>query len=350
MIMARGFLMIDIKGKELTSADKKILCEPNVGGVILFSRNYESLKQITELVDEIRKLKSPSLLIAVDHEGGRVQRFHGGFTLIPPMRQIGRIYDIKKDEALDLSRKIGWLIGSELRSIGIDLSFSPCVDLDWGLSSVIGDRSFHQNKFVVESLSYEYSKGMLSSGMSPVAKHFPGHGAVTTDSHLDLPIDRRDFSALLDDIYPYECLARKRVMPAVMMSHVVFSEADNFPASISDYWINDHLRKQINYNGVVFCDDLTMKALDKYGGSSECAMKALKAGCDMLLVCNDRENAKKIIHSTKNYNNYSSMVRLASIVGKKSYTNEELVRSEKWIEAKSSLEKLNLNPEFELEI
>ena len=133
--MARGFLMIDIKGKELTSADKKILCEPNVGGIILFSRNYESLKQITELVDEIRELKSPSLLIAVDHEGGRVQRFHDGFTLIPPMRQIGRIYDIKKDEALDLSRKIGWLIGSELRSIGIDLSFSPCVDLDWGLSS-----------------------------------------------------------------------------------------------------------------------------------------------------------------------------------------------------------------------
>ena len=220
--MGRGFIMTDIGGRELTSADRQLLLEENVGGVILFSRNYESPQQIIELVQEIRNLKSPPLLVAVDQEGGRVQRFRDGFTLIPAMLKIGRLYEMNANAALKVSETVGWIIGAELRSVGIDLSFAPCVDLDWGVSSVIGDRSFHKNKFAVENLAYHFSKGMRESGMSPVAKHFPGHGAVATDSHEDLPVDRREFSELLDDIYPYESLIRKNTVPAVMMAHIIY--------------------------------------------------------------------------------------------------------------------------------
>ena len=297
--MGRGFIMTDIGGRELTSADRQLLLEENVGGVILFSRNYESPQQIIELVQEIRNLKSPPLLVAVDQEGGRVQRLRDGFTLIPAMRKIGRLYEMNAKTALKVSETAGWIIGAELRSVGIDLSFAPCVDLDWGVSSVIGDRSFHKNKFAVENLAYHFSKGMRESGMSPVAKHFPGHGAVATDSHEDLPVDRREFSELLDDIYPYESLIRKNTVPAVMMAHIIYKEADNLPASISEYWMKNHLRHQLNFNGVIFSDDLSMHALRNYGDTVTRADKALRSGCDMILICNDRENTKKVIQAKK---------------------------------------------------
>ena len=343
--MGRGFIMTDISGSELTSADRDLLLEENVGGVILFSRNYESPQQISKLVQEIRNLKSPPLLVAVDHEGGRVQRFRNGFTDIPAMRKIGRLYEINANVALKVSETVGWIIGAELRSVGIDLSFAPCVDLDWGVSSVIGDRSFHKNKYAVENLAYHFSKGMRESGMSPVAKHFPGHGAVAIDSHEDLPVDRREFSKLLDDIYPYESLIRKNTVPAVMMAHIIYKEADNLPASISEYWMQNHLRNQLNFNGVIFSDDLSMNALRDYGDTVTRAEKALRSGCDMILICNDRDNTKKVIQAKKNHRNYNSMIRIARVSGKKTYSLGELQNDQKWRSARALIEKFVINPE-----
>jgi len=337
--------MTDISGRELTSADRDLLLEENVGGVILFSRNYESPQQISKLVQEIRNLKSPPLLVAVDHEGGRVQRFRNGFTDIPAMRKIGRLYEINANVALKVSETVGWIIGAELRSVGIDLSFAPCVDLDWGVSSVIGDRSFHKNKYAVENLAYHFSKGMRESGMSPVAKHFPGHGAVAIDSHEDLPIDRREFSKLLDDIYPYESLIRKNTVSAVMMAHIIYKEADNLPASISEYWMQNHLRNQLNFDGVIFSDDLSMHALRDYGDTVTRAERALRSGCDMILICNDRDNTKKVIQAKKNHSNYNSMIRIARVSGKKTYSLGELQNDQKWRSARALIEKFVINPE-----
>jgi len=343
--MGRGFIMTDIGGRELTSADRDLLVEENVGGVILFSRNYESPQQISTLVQEIRNLKSPPLLVAVDHEGGRVQRFRNGFTDIPAMRKIGRLYEINANIALKVSETVGWIVGAELRSVGIDLSFAPCVDLDWGVSSVIGDRSFHKNKYAVENLAYHFSKGMRESGMSPVAKHFPGHGAVAIDSHEDLPIDRREFSKLLDDIYPYESLIRKNTVSAVMMAHIIYKEADNLPASISEYWMQNHLRNQLNFDGVIFSDDLSMHALRGYGDTVTRAERALRSGCDMILICNDRDNTKKVIQAKKNHSNYNSMIRIARVSGKKTYSLGELQNDQKWKSARDLIEKFVINPE-----
>jgi len=343
--MGRGFIMTDIGGRELTSADRDLLVEENVGGVILFSRNYESPQQISTLVQEIRNLKSPPLLVAVDHEGGRVQRFRNGFTDIPAMRKIGRLYEMNANIALKVSETVGWIVGAELRSVGIDLSFAPCVDLDWGVSSVIGDRSFHKNKYAVENLAYHFSKGMRESGMSPVAKHFPGHGAVAIDSHEDLPIDRREFSKLLDDIYPYESLIRKNTVSAVMMAHIIYKEADNLPASISEYWMQNHLRNQLNFDGVIFSDDLSMHALRGYGDTVTRAERALRSGCDMILICNDRDNTKKVIQAKKNHSNYNSMIRIARVSGKKTYSLGELQNDQKWKSARDLIEKFVINPE-----
>ena len=346
--MARGFIMLDIEGLELTSADRSLLLSQNVGGVILFSRNYESPEQIFNLINEIRLLKSPSLLIAVDHEGGRVQRFRDGFTKIPSMRYIGHLYDQSQIAAFELAFFTGWIIGAELRAVGVDLCFGPCVDLDWGSSTIIGDRSFHRDKKVVEQLSYKFTRGLKEAGMQAVAKHFPGHGFVVNDSHKQLPIDRRDFSDLLDDIYPYEGLIRKRAISAIMLSHIIYEQTDLMPASISEYWINDHLRQQLKFDGTVFCDDLSMKALSAYGNLSQRAGLALKAGCDMLIMCNDREGTQEAVKLLQNNHNYPSMLRLARLRGKKSISREQLLVSEDWIAATNHLNDYLQQSNFEL--
>src|SRR5210317_828214 len=200
--MSLGPVMLDIEGLSLSPADRDLLREPAVGGIILFTRNYESVEQIADLVAEIRALRTPPLLVAVDHEGGRVQRFREGFTQIPPMRRIGQEFDRDSEAGLQAARDAGWLIASELRAAGIDLCFAPCVDLDRGVSEVIGDRAFHRRPEAVGDLAAAFSRGLRSAGMAAVAKHFPGHGSVIADSHLQLPVDRRDYGLLLDDMRP----------------------------------------------------------------------------------------------------------------------------------------------------
>ena len=346
--MARGFIMLDVAGLELTSADRALLKLSSIGGVILFSRNYDSPDQITNLIREIRNIQNPPLLIAVDHEGGRVQRFRKGFTEIPPMRNVGRLYDINKKDACDLAYNIGWIIGAELRAVGVDLCFGPCVDIDWGASEIIGNRSFHKNKEIVEHLSYKYTCGLNKAGMQAVAKHFPGHGYVVADSHIELPVDQRSFSHLLDDIYPYEGLIRKNAIGAVMMSHIIYKQVDAMPASLSEYWIKDHLRHQLRFNGVIFCDDLSMKALKPYGKLLERTKLALKANCDMVLMCNNREEAKDAARILRHQYSYSSMSRLARLIGKKSPTRLELMTSDAWLIATRNLKNRLSDQGFEL--
>ena len=341
--------MLDVEGLALTPADRELLREPAVGGVILFSRNYESPVQIADLVAEIRALRSPPLLIAVDHEGGRVQRFRDGFSAIPPMRLIGREYNRDQGEGLALAREAGWLIGSELRAANIDLCFAPCVDLDWGVSEIIGDRAFHAKPDAVSELAAEFCRGLRSAGMAAVAKHFPGHGAVVADSHLKLPIDRRDYGILLDDMRPYERLNANGLIAGVMLAHIVYREMDDMPAGFSRYWIDTELRKRVGFGGAVFCDDLSMKATEAYGTMPERARRALAAGCDMVLVCNDRSAARQAVETLNDYANPLSLVRLARLHGTGHVMRESLLASEQWQRANAAVGRFSERPQLELD-
>lgn len=292
--MSLGPLMIDIDGTELTPEDVRVLSHPLVGSVILFSRNYRDVAQLRALTDAIRGVRSPHLLIAVDHEGGRVQRFRDGFTRLPAARALGRRYDEDRREGLALAQSVGWLMASELRVVGVDFSFAPCVDLDYGVSEIIGDRAFHGDPDTVAALAVAYMSGMREAGMAAVAKHFPGHGAVIADSHVALPVDRRNFVDLEGDLRPYRLLIENNVA-GVMGAHVVFPAVDALPASLSKRWITGVLRGELKFHGCVFADDLTMAGAAAFGGVIERAELAFAAGCDVLPICNDRQAVKSVL-------------------------------------------------------
>jgi len=292
--LSLGPLMIDIDGTELTPEDVRVLSHPLVGSVILFSRNYHDVAQLRALTDAIRGVRSPHLLIAVDHEGGRVQRFREGFTRLPAARALGRRYDEDRREGLALAQSVGWLMASELRAVGVDFSFAPCVDLDYGVSEIIGDRAFHGDPDAVAALAVAYMSGMREAGMAAVAKHFPGHGAVIADSHVALPVDRRNFVDLEGDIRPYRLLIENNVA-GVMGAHVVFPAIHALPASLSKSWITGVLRGELKFHGCVFADDLTMAGAAAFGGVIERAELAFAAGCDVLPICNDRQAVKSVL-------------------------------------------------------
>ncbi len=292
--MTLGPLMVDIAGLELTPEDRQILNEPLVGSVILFSRNYRDVAQLTALTAAIRAVRTPHLLIAVDHEGGRVQRFREGFTRLPAARSLGRRYDEAKHEALALAQSVGWLMASELRAVGVDFSFAPCVDLDYGVSEAIGDRALHRDPDAVAALAVAYMTGMREAGMAAVAKHFPGHGAVVADSHVALPVDRRRFVDLEGDIRPYRALIDNN-LAGVMGAHVVFPAVDPLPASLSKSWIGGVLRGELGFHGCVFADDLTMAGAAAFGGVIERTELAFAAGCDVLPICNDRQAVQSVL-------------------------------------------------------
>ena len=347
--MSLGPVMLDIEGLALSPADRDLLREPAVGGVILFTRNFESVDQLIDLVTEIRALRSPPLLVAVDHEGGRVQRFRRGFTEMPPMREIGRQYDGEPDAALAAAREAGWLIAAELRAVGIDLCFAPCVDLDWGVSDVIGNRAFHGRPAVVADLAGAFARGLRSAGMAAVAKHFPGHGAVVADSHLSLPTDRRGYGDVLEDMRPYERMVNTGVVAGVMLAHIVFSEIDAMPAGFSEYWIQRELRGRLGFGGAVFCDDLSMKATLKYGSMAERGQLALQAGCDMILVCNDRDAALQAVNALNDYSNPLSLVRLARLHGIGAPLRESLLASDEWQAANERFSSWSQPPQLNLD-
>ncbi len=347
--MSLGPVMLDVEGVELTPADRELLMEPAVGGVILFSRNFDSVEQITDLVAAIRALRSPALLVAVDHEGGRVQRFREGFSVIPPMRNLGRLHRSDPVEALALSRTCGWMIGAELRAVGIDLCFAPCLDLDWGISEIIGDRAFHRRPDEVAELAAAFCRGLRSAGMAAVGKHFPGHGAVVADSHLKLPVDRREYGDLLDDMRPYERLSGNGLLAGVMTAHIVYQNIDAQPATFSRLWLQQELRQRIGFTGAIFSDDLSMHATRDYGSMVDRSRLALDAGCDMLLICNDRPAAERAVEALNNYTNPLSLVRLARLHGTGDWLWEGLHADEEWQDATARLERWQATPQLTLD-
>ena len=276
-----GPLMIDVAGTQLTDLDRERLCHPLVGGVILFSRNYGNPEQLAELTAAIHALRSPRLLIAVDHEGGRVQRFRDGFTRLPPMAALGRLWDSDAEGACSAARQVGYVLAAELRARGIDYSFTPVLDLDYGPSRVIGDRAFHRRPEAVIALAQALGEGLRQAGMGSCGKHYPGHGYVVPDSHVELPVDDRAFAAMQEDIEPYRQLA----IDGVMAAHVIYNCMDCNTAVFSNKWI-DYLRNDIKFNGVVFTDDLSMAGAGVVGDMLARVQTAYAAGCDMLLVCN----------------------------------------------------------------
>jgi beta-N-acetylhexosaminidase len=277
-----GPLMIDIAGRALTDLDRQRLCDPLVGGVILFSRNYEGPAQLERLCAEIHALRRPALPIAVDHEGGRVQRFREGFTRLPAMRALGRLWDADAAAATTVACATGYVLAAELRARGVDFSFTPVLDLDYGRSGVIGDRAFHRDPGAVTQLAGALIEGLRQAGMGCCGKHFPGHGWVEADSHLALPVDDRDYADIaVADLEPYRHLALDAVMPA----HVVYSKVDGRTAGFSPVWIAK-LRGEFAFDGIVFSDDLSMAGASAVGSVVERAEAAWQAGCDVLLVCN----------------------------------------------------------------
>ncbi len=282
-----GPVMLDVAGTALDEDERERLCDPLVGGVILFARNFVDSEQLCALTAEIRSLREPALLIAVDHEGGRVQRFRtDGFTRLPAMRQLGALWTKDHVGALEAARHTGLVLAAELVAHGVELSFTPVLDLDYGVSRVIGDRAFHRDPQVVSSLAGALCAGMQDAGMGSVGKHFPGHGFIEADSHHEIPVDQRDFDALwLDDMQPYRHRLLKR-LAGVMPAHVIYRHIDPLPAGFSRFWLQQILRERLNFDGVVFSDDLTMEGATVAGDILARARAAHAAGCDMVLVCN----------------------------------------------------------------
>lgn len=283
-----GPLMADIGGASLSTEDREILMHPLIGGVILFARNYTDTDQLRALCAELAALKSPRLLIAVDHEGGRVQRFRVGFTRVPAMRTLGQLQEESPERALMQARAWGATIGAELAAAGIDLCFAPVLDRDGGVSKVIGDRAFADSAELIVPLAREFRAGLNSAGLAATGKHFPGHGSVAADSHEALPVDRRPWAEIeSQDLVPFKMLIEDGI-ESLMTAHVRYTAVDKTPASFSRRWLRGVLRHQLHYNGALFCDDLTMGGAKAVGELPERARMALDAGCDMLPVCNDR--------------------------------------------------------------
>lgn len=282
--------MIDIAGTELTDLDRERLCHPAVGGIILFARNYACPEQLDRLCAEIHALREPRLPIGIDHEGGRVQRCREGFTRLPAMRSLGEAWDRDPVAAREKARAIGYVLAAELRLHGVDLSFTPVLDLDWGRSSVVGTRAFHRDPEIVTALAGELIGGLRQAGMIACGKHFPGHGWVEADSHVAIPVDERSATELVPDMLPYHRLQLDAVMPA----HVSFPKMDSKSAGFSSYWINI-LRNDIKFDGVVFSDDLSMEGASVAGDIVARATAAYRAGCDMLLVCNSPDSVGELL-------------------------------------------------------
>ncbi len=291
--MTRGPLMVDVGGLTLTAEDKEVLAHPDVGSVILFSRNVDTPKQIAELTAAMRAVR-PELWVAVDQEGGRVQRFREGFTRLPAMRQFGHQYDQDPVAALAAAKACGELMAREVRAVGVDFSFAPVLDLDVGVSGVIGDRAFHTEPAAATALVRAFMQGMKAAGMMTIGKHFPGHGSVAADSHFALPVDDRSWAEIdAYDLQPFRALARE--LDGIMPAHVVYPQVDPLHAGFSAFWLKTVLREQLGFQGLIFSDDLCMEGAAGVGSMAERKALALEAGCDVVLICNNRQAVLEVL-------------------------------------------------------
>ncbi|MDX1593819.1 MAG: beta-N-acetylhexosaminidase [Gammaproteobacteria bacterium] len=348
--MSLGPLMIDVAGTALDAAERERLAHPLVGGVILFARNYASPEQLAELVAEIHALRRTHLLVAVDHEGGRVQRFREGFTRLPPAACLGECYGRDRARALHLAEEAGWLMASELRALGVDFSFAPVLDLRRHAGGVIGDRAFGRSPDAVADMGLAYMRGMQEAGMAAVAKHFPGHGGVGEDSHLTLPEDGRDYADIAaSDLVPFERLVANGV-PGIMSAHILYSRVAPLPATYSTFWLREVLRKRLGFQGVVFSDDLSMAGAGDIGGYGERARHALEAGCDMLLVCNAPEAVGEVLAALEGHADPVAQLRRVRLHGKHPVDPARLRRTTRWRDAVRLLGELEREPLLDIDL
>jgi beta-N-acetylhexosaminidase len=307
--------MLDVVGIELTADDVRRVQHPLVGGVILFARNFENCAQLSALTASIHAVRQPPLLIAVDHEGGRVQRFRDGFTKIPPMREFGKIWDKNPKKARELAAEAGWILAAELRAHGVDFSFTPVLDMDYGDSLVIGDRAFHSNAQAINELAFSLMQGLKKGGMQAVGKHFPGHGFVAADSHVSIPIDEREFDQIAqNDMQPFRQMIDEG-LPAIVPAHVIYPKVDDKPAGFSSKWLQKVLRERLGFQGVIFSDDLSMEGASVGGDVTTRSLAALNAGCDMVLLCNRPDLADELLDNLMWKMPALSIARLARMHG-----------------------------------
>jgi beta-N-acetylhexosaminidase len=342
--------MLDLDGPELTAQERELLGHPAVGGVILFARNYESPEQLERLVSDIHGLRRPALLVAVDQEGGRVQRFREGFTRLPPPGWLGVLHERSPALARRAAREMGWLMAAELRALGLDFSFAPVLDLDRGISSVIGDRAMHHHPVVVAELAHAWWSGAHEAGMASVGKHFPGHGGVAEDSHEALPTDpRRLEDLLMDDLLPFERMIHYG-LEAIMPAHVVYEAADPRPAGFSPFWLDRILRQRLGFQGTIFSDDLGMAAAATAGGYADRARAALGAGCDMVIVCNDRRGAEAALDELVDYADPAAQMRLVRMHGRHGLSREHLHLEPRWQAAVRLVADYDESPSLSLDL
>jgi beta-N-acetylhexosaminidase len=290
-------VVLDVQGGAMTDDERERLRHPAVGAVILFTRNYENPAQLRALTEDIERLREPALPICVDHEGGRVQRFRDGFTAIPPMRELGRLWDRDRDAAREAARGAAYIIAAELAAHGVDFSFAPVLDLDYGSCAAIGDRALHFDPNAVGALGACIVQGFAAAGMAAVGKHFPGHGFAPLDSHVEVPRDGRSVAEIMKkDVAPYRA-AIAAGLSAIMPAHVIYTQAHPEPAGYSRYWLQEVLRGRLGFEGLVFSDDLSMIGASTAGAIPERARAALAAGCDMLLLCNDPQDQVALLES-----------------------------------------------------
>ncbi|MTW19784.1 beta-N-acetylhexosaminidase [Allochromatium palmeri] len=346
--MSLGPIMLDLAGTALSAEDCELLRHPAVGGVILFARNYESPEQLTALTAAIHALREPALLIGVDQEGGRVQRFRDGFTRLPPAGRLGQLHRQRPAHARAVCESIAWLMAAELRAVGVDFSFAPVLDLDRGISRVIGDRGFAADPQAVSELAASWMRGARQAGMASVGKHFPGHGGIEADSHTELPRDERPFVDLeLEDLVPFRRLIDQG-LEAMMPAHVIYPRLDARPAGFSSIWLRDILRQQLGFQGVIFSDDLNMEAAGAGGDHVERAQAAAAAGCDMLLICNNRPAATAILAAFRDHRDPATSLRLLRMHGRKPLDRVRLHESPEWRRALGHIAALESHDSFEL--
>ena len=335
--MSLGPLMLDIEGQSLSEEDREILAHPLVGGVILFTRNYESREQLAELVRDIHTIRDPRLVVTVDHEGGPVQRFRDDFTHLPAMAQLGHLYDHDQQQALQLATDVGWLLAAELRDVGIDHSFTPVLDIEKSGSSVLRYRTFHRDPQVIAELARRLMGGLQEAGMQATGKHFPGHGGVSEDSHNELPVDRRSY----EDIYATDILPFERMihygLAGIMPAHVVYEQLDNLPAGFSRFWIQEVLRQRLEFTGTVFSDDLSMAGAYIVGGYTERAEAAMEAGCDVMLVCNQRDGAIEVLDNIKHRENPALQLRYMHMHGRDTDAMRNYQDTDRWHSTRESI-------------
>jgi beta-N-acetylhexosaminidase len=330
--------MLDLVGLEATPEELELVANPKVCGVILFARNYQSLEQLTALTASLRQLK-PDLLISVDQEGGRVQRFKSPFTRIPPMSALGEYFQRAPIQALQSARSCGWLLASELLAAGVDFSFTPVLDLDTGNSTVIGDRAFDGDYEIVTSLASCLIDGMHEAGMSVVGKHFPGHGSVAADSHLELPVDTRDLATLKAlDMIPFQRLLPK--LDAIMPAHVLYNAVDSVPAGISEIWLKQILRTELGFKGLIISDDLSMEGVATSGDYCTRGRLSLAAGCNIILACNNRARAVELLEL--DVDTGPARYQPQQMLGKRRLDFATLTSSKRWKTALQNIKNLEL--------